>query len=297
MKRIIHLSDTHIGSTKDNGEPYEGNLTQRFNNLIQWLNTTSKLGDRKDYVIVITGDICHDGKEEYFLEVKKLLSTLHKDFEVFLVPGNHDYRTKRNGCFPSPDIAAEEFSKLFYDTISSFPRRAKQVSVEKGFPRAHIIGGNDAEHSIAFIGLDSGEERKGEFSGKLGGNQLNSLKAMLNDNSEIQSCKYKVIYLHHDPFKGVRWWRIAGKGTLKDKGELLGILYEQATLLLYGHTHKVQSGDIDEEKFEQYGIKGIYNGGTSTGRRKNSTFIRIIDLQEPDNPDENTIPQFWDAFN
>lgn len=305
MKKIIHLSDLHIGSTTKNGELHNGDLSKRFENLVHWLNTTTKLGDRKNYIIVTTGDIAHNGKGNDFKEAKNLLDTLDGDFEIFLVPGNHDYRTRESGCFQSPDIAAHEFNNLFFGGDNPFPRRAERISSNRDFPQAHVVDRNDGNNSIAFIGLDSGEAKKGKFSGKLGEKQLNTLRELLGDDTEVSNCRYKVFYLHHDPFKGVGWARklvnripgIDSKGNLRDRSELLDILMDTATLVLYGHTHTEQSGDIDTEKFRQYGIKGIYNGGTSTGRHKHSTCIRIIDLKDPENPDEDTIPLFWEEPN
>ncbi len=76
--KILHLSDTHIGSEKYfDRDP-----------LIHVLN---KLNEGGYDLLIHSGDITQEGKEEHFIEAQKLLSKV--ETPCVTIPGNHDKRS------------------------------------------------------------------------------------------------------------------------------------------------------------------------------------------------------------
>lgn len=262
LKRIIHLSDLHIG--------YKG-LGERFRHVASEL---ASLKDDKldEYVIVITGDLVDDAtKSEQYLEAKASIDFLKGlGFKhVLVVPGNHDYGTgnKADECF------VDLFKKTFFDDTSI------------SYPKVDIIGG------IAFFGLDSmaeeiwGTDRhfsQGELGkGKPGfPRQLDRLKDEL-EKDEVKKLK-KVVYLHHHPFDAFPLHE------LKDAMALKQIIAKKVDALLYGHNHRGRAG------IGKWGIPLAFESGTTTGKPrpeildvlpffKISTDIRIIKLDAKPN--------------
>lgn len=232
MKRIIHLSDLHVG--------YE-DFGQRFTSIID--NLIFEKGSKaQEYVLVITGDLVDNAhNSESYPEVKAGWDTLRTaGFKhILVVPGNHDYGTGDHG------------DKKF---VSSFQRAF--YGEETGFPRKDIID------SIAFVGLDSMAEELHWYDellaeGELGDKQLRRLESILKGD-EVRSCKKRVIYLHHHPFQ----WRPLHQ--LKDSYKLKKIVREAQNqgisidAILFGHNHqgKVHNGRWD--------IARCYDAGTIT---------------------------------
>ncbi len=202
MKKIIHLSDLHVGY-KDCGK--------NLNKLVKKIK--SSYSPASDYVIVVTGDIVDKAKKGY-TEASNILKQLEdSNFKVLIVPGNHDYGTggKGNKKYVS------RFKKAFYGD--------KNVT----YPKLDLIG------NIAFIGLDSmaatfnGLDNWGA-DGEIGKKQRKALDKLLNSNELKQ--KKKVVYLHHHPFDG--------KGRLhmlKDYKKIKIIIEDKIDCLLFGHNH------------------------------------------------------------
>ena len=81
MKKIIHLSDLHVGFA---------DMEKHFHILIR--NIIFKKQPAENYVIIITGDLIEMAKIEFFALAKKGIDTLRQQgFTVLAVPGNHDY--------------------------------------------------------------------------------------------------------------------------------------------------------------------------------------------------------------
>lgn len=257
MKKIIHMSDLHIG--------YE-DLKDRFISFIEYLKAEMP-EDPSQYIIVITGDVVNNAYENgSYEDARGGLDRLKQlGFEhVLVIPGNHDYGTGNKGN--------KEFVKLFksafYDT-------------ELDYPKIDIIDG------ITFIGLDSMAEEVHWYDklwaqGQLGGDQLRKLEAALYQD-EIRSCVKRVIYLHHHPFD----WRPLHH--LKDARELRKILAQamdngiSIDALLFGHNHE------GKEHNGKWGISRCYDAGTATMKPRPKFFrwvpgfkvnasTRVIDL-------------------
>ena len=84
MKKIIHLSDLHVGH-KECGD--------RFRLIIDSISKSCL--PSSDYVVVITGDIADNAfREEQNEEAAASIGMLEEQgYRVLPVPGNHDYGT------------------------------------------------------------------------------------------------------------------------------------------------------------------------------------------------------------
>lgn len=247
MKKIIHLSDLHIGHR---------DCEERFEVIIE--NITRRMQPANDYIIVITGDLADNVNKPYQREkaamaVEKLKAC---GFQVLVVPGNHDYGTGTIGNIKN----VKSFKERFYG------------SSEILYPKLDIIEG------IAFIGLDSNAEElhwhdRIFAQGELGKEQLDRLVSLLEDKS-ISVLK-KVVYLHHHPFD----YKIGRQ--LKDSDELRKILEKRIDAILFGHYHRSKAG-AKKVYHGTWGIQRCYNAGTATHKNDNPGFHRVIDLANPD---------------
>ncbi|MDZ7332467.1 MAG: metallophosphoesterase [candidate division KSB1 bacterium] len=250
MKKIIHLSDLHIGYKKQD-------LTHRFEGIVQSIIFVKEPAE--DYVIVVTGDLVEKATDPANHEMAKLYldRLVAHGFTVLVVPGNHDYGTGVQG----DRKYQQRFKSLFYD--------AADVS----FPRLDVIDG------IAFIGLDTMEEELNTFdklgaNGELGAEQRQRLDALLGQD-DVLACRHRVIYMHHHPFDP---WIFH---ELKDSKELGQILMRHGTIdaILFGHNHHFRKWN------GKWGIPRCYDAGSSTRKNDSPSFHRVIDLSKPPTED------------
>jgi len=261
MKKIIHISDLHIGF-KNMGERYH----QIINKLI------SKKGkEAHDYVILISGDLIDNAhQQEDYGEVTAGLERLRQTgFEnILIIPGNHDYGTGSKG----DKKFVKTFQKIFFNDDQTYPRK-------------------DIIEDIAFIGLDSIAEELHWYDalwseGELGNSQLSRLSIILQGD-DVRACKRRVIYLHHHPFDA------RPLHQLKDSKNLKKILTEAMDqnitidAILYGHNHEGKSHN------GEWGIPRCYDAGSATAKPRpkmvknmawfqvNSS-IRVIDIEKED---------------
>lgn len=243
MKKIIHLSDLHIGYR---------DMEERFYRLIG--NIMFKKQPAQQYVIVITGDIIDRAQTGFFAAAEQAVAVLRQaGYTVLIVPGNHDYANLVHGEKKNTEIFKAHF----------FP------DPHLDYPRLDIID------NTAFIGLDSMAEELHWYdslwaNGELGaekGQQIHRLDKMLK-SPEVTACDYKVVYLHHHPFEPVSYFH-----KLKDAGEFCSVLKKhKIDALLFGHNHygKKWNGVLN--------IPRCYDGGTSTFKRGRKSEHRVIDL-------------------
>lgn len=242
MKKIIHLSDLHVGHEE---------CGDRFRIIIDSISKTCR--PSSDYIAVITGDIADNAfHEEHYEEAASGIRLLEEQgYRVLLVPGNHDYGT---GIMGNKKFVGLFKKKFFGDRRISYPKV-------------------DLIDEFAFIGLDStaGELNWNDrfFSeGELGKAQLTRLKRILK-KPEVSS-RRKIVYLHHHPFD----FKLAMQ--LKDSENLKEIISNQVEMLLFGHYHR------DKETAEKvyhstWGIPRCYNAGSSTRKNGETGFQWIID--------------------
>ena len=217
---IIHISDLHIGRTDDE----EKNLGKIVKHIVN-NNNKKKL---KKTVVLVTGDIADDGKEEQFIKAREIFDPLFKNgFDVLTIPGNHDYGW--NG------IHADE--KRFKYFKSSF-WELENVT----YPHVKQIGGH------CFIGLNSMKAESGFFDGlladgELGGKQINNTLGILRKLDNRPPEQKVILHLHHHPFlypddntakkigdKAAHW--------LKDGDDFMHKISGRVDMLLFGHEHR-----------------------------------------------------------
>ncbi|MEO5375238.1 MAG: metallophosphoesterase [Alphaproteobacteria bacterium] len=242
MKKIIHLSDLHIGLD---------DCARRMGLLVQAIAFAKK--PASNYVIVITGDIVNNAFDSSLIPealsfIKKLKDS---GYDVLIAPGNHDYGS---GALADKDLVAP-FKKAFFG------------DPKQEFPKLDIIDG------VAFVGIDS---MKGELGfidrigaeGEITSKQLGKLDEILK-RKDVQDCAKRVVYLHHHPFDPRPFH------GLKDSAALENVLKDaKVSALLYGHNHDggVWNGT--------WGIPRCYDGSSSTGARLKPTLPRVIDLEK-----------------
>lgn len=247
MKKIIHLSDLHVGHEDCGG---------KFSAIVD--NISFLKQPAENYIIVITGDLVDNANrgeqtDEVFHAVERLKQN---GYRVLIIPGNHDYGT---GTMGSVEFV-EKFKERFYGTV------------DVTYPKLDIID------EIAFMGLDSTAEElhwSDRFlsEGQLGEAQLLRLEEMLLDPM-VESRK-RVVYLHHHPFDfnlGMQ---------LRDSHRLKSVIESKIDMLLFGHLHRnpVTAGKIFHGA---WGITRCYNAGSSTHKNGNVGFQRVIDLSDAD---------------
>ncbi len=247
MKKIIHLSDTHIGH-QDCGS--------KFSTIID--NISFLKQPAHNYVIIITGDLADNGNrpdqcDEAAQAVRKLEK---KGYRVLVVPGNHDYGTGTMGNIKNV--------RLFKKRLFNNP--------DLTYPKLDVID------EMAFIGLDSSAGELNWYDrvlaqGELGSKQLERLDNILGDKA-ISGLK-KIVYLHHHPFD----FKLGRQ--LKDSNNLRSIIENRIDVLLFGHYHRsrISAGKIFHGV---WGIPRCYNAGTSTHKNGNPGFHRVIDLSHAD---------------
>jgi 3',5'-cyclic AMP phosphodiesterase CpdA len=225
MKKIIHLSDLHVGF-----DQCQAHLNALVTRLIFLKKPAS------EYVVIITGDLVEDGTQEglfetVMVEINRLKSA---GFRILICPGNHDYGTGSNG---DKDLVPKFKQAFFSDPAYTFPRL-------------------DIIDKTAFIGLDTMADELNWYDqffaeGELGKAQLSALKTLL-DSAEVKGCDHRVVYMHHHPFAPRAFH------GLKDSEKLGKLLTGKIHCLLFGHNHdaKIWNGYWD--------IPRCYDAGSST---------------------------------
>lgn len=243
MKKIIHLSDLHIGH-EDCGK--------NFLKIINKISRTKK--PAKNFLIVITGDLVDNANYTDFTDeaVKRIDCLKKRGYRVLMIPGNHDYG---NGA-----AGKKEFVQIFKERFYG-----KQ---DISYPKVDIIG------KTAFIGLDSTAEELHWYDrffseGELGKDQLERLRSILEEE-KIKKRK-KVIYLHHHPFD------YKALMQLKDGKELKEVISGKVDAILFGHYHRDEDS-AGKDYNGSWDIPRCYNAGSSTHKNGNAGTQRIIDL-------------------
>ena len=250
LKKIIHLSDLHVGHE---------NCLRNFKIIAEIVSFVKKPENR--YVILITGDLVDNANiEQNFFDVKNILKELeNKGYQILVVPGNHDYGTGSKGNKKFVEI----FKNIFFEDSSII------------YPKLDII------EDVAFLGLDSTAEELNKYdkyfgNGELGEEQLNRLKERLS-SSEVKKCRKKVVYLHHhpfDPYIGLE---------LKDSEQLKKVLInENIDALLFGHNHCIRLFKVSRKKCHnwngKWGIPRCYDAGSATYKNNTAGVHHVIDL-------------------
>ena len=267
MRKIIHLSDLHLGHRKDQ----DWNAEDKLKRICTRIREAWK---PDECVIVISGDLVEDATKDPNYE--KATNIFHQEkylgeYRLLIVPGNHDYGS---GSRLEGSDYVERFKKTFFENQSHEPG----WDSPEFYPKKDLVG--EGDNMIAFIGLDSmeGEIDEGSLGGadgKFGGAQLCRLTRRLE---EVKHCKHIVLYFHHHAYP-CRWRWLPVFHGLKDS-DALGNKIEKyhkdnpnhrIDLMLYGHEH-------DYRKDELWGIERCYDAGTSTRKKSFGDSIRRLSM-------------------
>lgn len=242
MKRIIHLSDLHVGF-----RDLDRRLVRIIDNLLFSIHPASR------HVVVVTGDLVDEagGGQNYRRAARQLDRLRQAGFSLLVVPGNHDYG---NGLI-SDKRYVRQFKQTFFGTT------------EIAYPKVDLIEGT------AFIGLDSMAEElhwsdRVFAEGELGREQLGRLDQVLESRA-VAAARHRVIYLHHHPFDPLPLHQ------LKDSPALGRLLRHHANVdaLLYGHNHAAW------KRHGMWGIPRCYDAGSATRKWSAPGAHRVIDLR------------------
>lgn len=215
--RILHLSDTHYGKSDKEGE----NLERIVDKVV------ADPQNDADLVILITGDLVHDGRKHQFKAAREILDPLFQKFTVWTIPGNHDYGWR--GIFAQAK-KFKHFKHHFYGI--------EQIT----YPHLTTHDGH------LFIGLNSLREETDGLDGlladgELGPDQLDDLGGILDQTMSWPETKKIILHVHHHPFifpdetlLGRTKEKVGHR--LKDGKRLMRLISGRVDLLLFGHDHR-----------------------------------------------------------
>jgi len=230
--KIVHISDLHVGEhgTRD------ALVEKLFNKII---NQYASI--REKPLILITGDLVHDGEASQFHAAEKLMNKLHTaGFQILMCPGNHDYGQQ--------GLSDDHQSRQLYNRFAmQFTTRSSDN--DSGFQ--NIQGGQwnypmvNKYDDTYFIGLDT---MQGVFrlswwyrfaasftaAGWLGKSQLDKLEVAIQKVKQKRPDATIVLYMHHHPFYFNFRYRAM---KLHDRQRLHQMIANKVDILLFGHNH------------------------------------------------------------
>jgi 3',5'-cyclic AMP phosphodiesterase CpdA len=234
--RLAHLTDPHLAPLP--AFPKRALLSRRILGYLSWLRyrqrrhlrqlldlVTSDLALQAVDHIVVTGDLVNLALPGEFAEGAVWLGGLGDARDVTYVPGNHDAYVpirwhgswSHIGPFMRDDDGPAD---------AGMPARFPFVR-RRG--RMALVGVSTASPNVPTMAM-----------GLVGGAQLRRLREILEGLRAPGCCR--VLLLHHPPVPGMTSWR----RHLKDAGALRAVLREVgAELLLCGHEHRFQFGQVD----------------------------------------------------
>lgn len=272
---FLHLTDTHVGSPRNLGDPDNVSGTDPAiakeagmwdpDEKKRWLYLQKAIKEvnlsNPDFVVV-TGDLMYGqmNPQEYLYEYEETYKVLQKlNVPVYIVPGNHDYYAQDATLADGAKYWEQYFGPQYF-------------SFDYG-PYAHYIGYNSFDwHKFDRSG--NGTVSVPTWGGQIREGQLNWIKEDLAANAKTaQSGQIRGLFSHHNPLwrdrdiwpqsdaEVQRYWKEydaqhdpQSLGTLI-LGEKLGIKYDQqwhgenaqeltdvmkqynVKLSLHGHTH------------------------------------------------------------
>lgn len=251
MQAILHVSDLHIGQ--------DDQTTEAAAEVMRAI--PARFGTSDKPLVIITGDLTHDGEPEQYAVAKDLVDGVRgHGFEVICLPGNHDYG-------PAGSHAQARRFTSFKEAF--YPLR------HVAYPDVFVM------ENWAVLALDSMKAETGFFDGlladgELGSKQIRDLATFLKRLQPMRASGMKVVVaLHHHPFmypdqglvRAAAEW---ATHWLKDGAKLMKELRDQTDVLLFGHEHYHidLSQPIEEVNLaEQYGIPLILSCGSTSGAK------------------------------
>lgn len=279
---FLHLTDTHVGSPRNLGDPDNVSGTDPAlakeagmwdpDEKKRWLylqKTIKEVNLASPDFVVVTGDLMYGqmNPQEYIYEYEETYRVLQKlNVPVYIVPGNHDYYAQDATLADGAKYWEQYFGPQYF-------------SFDYG-PYAHYIGYNSFDwHKFDRSG--NGTVSVPTWGGQIRDEQLNWVKEDLASNAEsAQPGQIKGLFSHHNPLWRDRdiwpqsdpevqnyWKQYDAQHNPQSLstlllGEKLGIKYDQqwhgenaqqlvdvmkqfnVTLSLHGHTH---TDDVTEK--------------------------------------------------
>jgi len=295
--RLIHISDLHFARSNarvGGSFPFfKTAFPAPYDKISEFLiNNASQLNTN---VIVHTGDITDSGNVEDYRDVAKpFLDNLGKHFNIYHVPGNHDYCKfgiigKGSNCH-SINYKARWGYQTYIDSNPTYPN-----------PNIVDCGG------YILILLDSMAAAIDPTSedlysqGKLGYEQLNTLTRMIGEHqTDRANGKKIVVCLHHHPFhiNDINFTSDSNypaivkdlNSGLDDAAAFLNIVNNQIDCLLFGHItpgvdtvsnpqDAIQHRYKDEKLESKYRIP-IINCENMEHATEDNCFITVIDFEK-----------------
>jgi 3',5'-cyclic AMP phosphodiesterase CpdA len=251
MKPLLHISDLHFGRNKTTNDEAHAAIDAI---LTRWGGGTPKP------IIVATGDIVQDGESDQYDLARAEIGRLRvAGFEVFLVPGNHDYGRMGSHAQAKRFVL---FKEAFY------PQRLV------AYPDVLQVDG------WTLIGLNTMKAECGFFDGlladgELGGDQISDTNLVLR---QLQEERRKgntklVVCLHHHPFLFPDETLLEKLGEwathyLKDGADLMHKITGLADVVLFGHDHRAWDFShplAGRVLTSEYQIPVILSCGTTSG--------------------------------
>ena len=197
--RMIHISDLHLRGDMKHNRVVEEKLRK-----IQEM-----MGDGD--VLVVTGDIVDDGKEDQYAHALRLLSPFKG--RIVVVPGNHDHG--RLGNFYS-SACVKRFAKLRV----ALKAETNWMFRVDGFCVGQIIGLDTCMRTGSIVDF---------AQGRVGIWQRTRLKWKLDAMRKYRAVS--VVAMHHNPYYTDWFCR------LLDAKEFFGVVLGRADIVLMGHEH------------------------------------------------------------
>lgn len=233
MVKFIQLSDLHIHGT-DKEENVNCKIIVEF-----IIKRYSGYSTGKKPVVLLTGDIVDDGKEDQYHNAVEILKPLVKNqFKVLACPGNHDYGPYGNFY---TEKSQAYFQEYILNKLLKAPKAGQEgVKMEDFYPMVDTID------DVMFIGIDSVVGNENAFlhfaSGEVGDRQRKKLAGILQENEMLEDNKKRVVvYFHHHPF-----FRDVGL-EMDDAKEVLRLLTNQVDFLCFGHKHKAETWAAEKD--------------------------------------------------
>ena len=216
MKRIIFLSDLHIGLSKKEIK-FAGRIVK-------------KIADTyPGSPVIIAGDLTDSAKRDQFISARTLLNKLAQTNPILTVPGNHDYAWKGNVW-----------------QSDAWRHWMKYLGTPLGWPKQNIMWTGVTNEPIGvdglgvwqdgecvYFGIDSGDPGDKQHTAR--GYISKGLAYALMKSLKKYKGKTRIAILHHHPFT-------AGIGALftglHGSSRLMKALENNCELLLFGHKHE-----------------------------------------------------------
>lgn len=196
MTVIAHMSDLHISKgTFDDGA---------------FLEAVDQINKLAPDMVIVTGDITHNGYYSELLKAKEYLSMMRSP--LFAVPGNHDSR----------NVGYETFEELIGE-------------------RSWVLTKSD---DLTIIGLDSSEPDLD--NGHIGRPQQLWMENELNKS--LENSNFSIVAMHHHVIPVPKTGR--ERNVLSDAGDILQSLIDHdVNMVICGHKHVPHLWEMENTLF------------------------------------------------